>query len=106
MVARHVEGIAVPHRGSSDEADERRPGRWIALGAVAVHLVLVLRTAWVTDDAFITLRTVDNWVNGYGLRWNADERGQAYTHPLWMFALSAAYAIPSGPFYTTIGVSA
>ncbi len=67
--------------------------KWLALAAVAVLLGLVLRAAWVTEDAYITLRTVDNWVHGYGLRWNVDERVQGYTHPLWMFALSAVYWI-------------
>ncbi len=42
----------------------------------------------MSDDAYITLRTVDNFINGYGLTWNISERVQAYTHPLWMFLLS------------------
>lgn len=49
--------------------------------------------AWMVDDAYITLRTVDNFVNGLGLTWNPIERVQAYTHPLWMFALSALYFV-------------
>jgi hypothetical protein len=44
----------------------------------------------MSDDAYITLRTVDNWVNGRGLVWNTAERVQTYTHPLWMLLLSAA----------------
>jgi arabinofuranosyltransferase len=76
--------------------------KWLAIGAVAVLLGLVLRTSWVTEDAYITLRTVDNWVNGFGLRWNADERVQAYTHPLWMLLLSAGYVITRESFTTTV----
>jgi arabinofuranosyltransferase len=38
----------------------------------------------VGDDAFFTWTTIDNFINGYGLRFNLDERVQAYTHPLWM----------------------
>lgn len=63
---------------------------------------LILRRAWVTEDAFITLRTVDNFVNGLGLTWNPDERVQAYTHPLWMFVLSVFYFVTREPFYTTL----
>ncbi|MDB4977741.1 MAG: hypothetical protein JWN48_6082, partial [Myxococcaceae bacterium] len=63
--------------------------KWLALGALVVLFGLVLRSAWVTEDAYITLRTVDNWVHGFGLRWNTDERVQGYTHPLWMLLLSA-----------------
>lgn len=47
----------------------------------------ILYTAWVVEDAFITFRTVDNFWQGYGLRWNIDERVMTYTHPLWMLLL-------------------
>jgi arabinofuranosyltransferase len=43
----------------------------------------MVQTAWVCDDAFISFRVVDNFVNGFGLRWNTFERVQAYTNPLW-----------------------
>jgi len=45
---------------------------------------LVVYRGWVTEDAFITFRVIDNFVNGYGLRWNIDERVQVFTHPLWL----------------------
>ena len=54
------------------------------------------------DDAFITLRTVDNFTAGHGLTWNVAERVQAYTHPLWMFLLSAIYLVTREPFVTAI----
>lgn len=52
-----------------------------------VFSVLYLFSAWVADDAYITFRTIENFHNGYGLRWNIDERVQSYTHPLWMLNL-------------------
>ena len=67
--------------------------------------LIIIRNAWVSDDAYITLRTVDNFVNGYGLTWNPTERVQGYTHPLWMFVLSIAYFFTRESFFTTIGVS-
>ena len=76
---------------------------WI-MGVGMVCFVIV-RTAWLCDDAFITLRTVDNFINGYGLVWNVGERVQTYTHPLWMFALSAIYALTREPYYTTLALS-
>jgi arabinofuranosyltransferase len=79
--------------------------KWIAMGAVVVLLGLVLRSSWVTEDAYITLRTVDNWVRGHGLRWNVDERVQAYTHPAWMLLLSAGYFFTREAFVTTIFMS-
>src|SRR5262245_28918127 len=67
--------------------------------------VVLLINAWVVDDAYITLRTVDNFVHGYGLRWNIDERVQVYTHPLWMLLLTAFYFVTREAFYTSIFVS-
>lgn len=46
--------------------------------------LFVLLNAWVSEDAYITLRVVDNFFHGYGLRWNVNERVQVYTHPLWL----------------------
>ena len=70
---------------------EDRPNRMIIRIIGLVSLFVLLRTAWLGDDAFITMRTVDNWVNGFGLTWNASERVQAYTHPLWMLMLTIVY---------------
>ncbi|MGJ4790150.1 hypothetical protein [Leptospira koniambonensis] len=50
-----------------------------------VYVVIV--NSWVTEDAYISFRTVENFLNGFGLRWNTYERVQAYTHPLWLFGL-------------------
>lgn len=66
---------------------------------------MVLRTAWLCDDAYISLRTVDNFTNGYGLRWNVAERVQSYTHPLWVLLLAAASTLTGELFRTTIGLS-
>lgn len=75
----------------------------IAVSLLTVFLLVVLiRTAWLSDDAYITLRTVDNFVNGRGLTWNPGVRVQAYTHPLWMFALSILYFVTREAYYTTI----
>src|SRR6266576_5642508 len=60
----------------------------IAVFSLAFFLFIVVKEAWMGDDAYITLRVVDNFIHGYGLTWNTDERVQSYTHPLWMFCLS------------------
>jgi arabinofuranosyltransferase len=61
---------------------------WAVFTAViAVFSWLVIRDAWLCDDAFITLRVVDNFHNGFGLRWNVVERVQVFTHPLWCLTL-------------------
>lgn len=75
---------------------------WAAT-ALALLAVLVVN-GWMNDDAFITLRTVDNAVNGHGLTWNVTERVQVYTHPLWMAVLVVAYGITREAFYTTLAI--
>ncbi len=71
---------------------------------VAFSYVFVAN-AWVVDDAYITFRTVENLVNGYGLTWNVEERVQGYTHPLWMLLISASYWVTEEIFYTCLAVS-
>src|SRR5258708_4338233 len=70
----------------------------------AAFLVVILRSAWMDEDAYITLRTVDNFVHGYGLVWNVGERVQTFTHPLWMFMLAALYFFTHEAFYTSLAL--
>ena len=73
--------------------------------AAIVFLIVLLRTAWLGEDAFITFRTVDNFVNGYGLTWNTTERVQGFTNPLWMFLVSFFYFFSHEIFYTALLIS-
>lgn len=82
-----------------------RPLNITGVATFLLFAAVVIRTAWVGEDAFITLRTIDNFINGFGLTWNINQRVQAYTHPLWMFVLSAAYIFTREPYYTTIALS-
>jgi arabinofuranosyltransferase len=61
--------------------------------SLALFLAAVLETAWLSDDAYITFRTIDNLLHGHGLRWNVAERVQSYTHPLWMLLVAGTAAI-------------
>ena len=84
---------------------ERAEVTLIAGSFLVIFTYVFLANAWIGDDAYITFRVVDNFLNGYGLTFNPDERVQAYTHPLWMLVLSAAYAVTSDLFYTTLAIS-
>lgn len=68
-------------------------------------MTILLRTAWLGDDAYITMRSVDNWVNGYGLAWNPSERVQTFTHPLWMLLLAGLYALLGNAYFSLLGLS-
>ena len=73
--------------------------------AMLAAAAMLLGTAWVGDDAFITLRVIDNVVNGWGLRFNVIERVQVFTHPLWLIVITPFYALTREPMITTMLVS-
>ncbi len=79
-----------------------RVASWTVLAAL---LGLILAAAWVCDDAYITMRTVDNARRGLGLRWNVAERVQTYTHPLWMLMLLPVYWWTRDAFVSLIVLS-
>lgn len=78
-------------------ADWRLPVLVSIVPLVVFGLVFGL-TAWQSDDAYITYRTLDNFLSGEGLRWQPSERVQSYTHPLWLFLL-LPFRFVSGEFY-------
>jgi len=96
----------MPERDPQHARDRSQPTlvRVIRIALMVLFGALVSRTAWVSEDAHITLRTIDNFWHGYGLRWNVIERVQTYTHPLWMLIVGAAYGITREPAFTTIAL--
>ncbi len=82
-----------------------RTGKILTLLCLVAFALILFRTAWVGDDVYITLRTVDNFINGHGLRWNIAERVQAFTHPLWMFLFVIVYAPTRDAYLTALSVS-
>jgi arabinofuranosyltransferase len=88
----------------ADPAPPRVSYAWVLLSCVLVGWAFV-RTAAVTEDAFITFRVIDNALNGYGLVWNVGERVQPYTHPLWALLLLAFSALSGEIFHTALALS-
>jgi arabinofuranosyltransferase len=88
-----------------ETADRQDPRRLLVGGIALTFFVLLVRTAWLDDDAYITFRTVDNFLHGLGLRWNVLNRVQAYTHPLWMFAVTGVAALTGEVYYASIALS-
>lgn len=80
----------------------RKPWQTCALVfLLCVYLFELVNTAWISDDAGITLRTVINFLNGFGPRFNVDERVQGYTHPLWFLLISSISYFFGNVFYVT-----
>jgi arabinofuranosyltransferase len=76
----------------------------VALAALAL-LWVTLRSAWISDDAFITLRHLEHLALGHGLRFNVAERVQGFTHPLWALALLPGHLLTRDPFHGPLVLS-
>jgi arabinofuranosyltransferase len=78
--------------------------RGIVFLFLAFFGAIVVKNLWITDDAYITFRTVDNFLHGYGLTWNTSERVQSYTHPLWMLLLAATNFIIRDIYFAALAL--
>ena len=76
----------------------------VAFGTLLIGIVITAN-AWISDDAGLTLRSIDNLHRGFGPSFNISERVQAYTHPLWMWLLALVTAFSNEYFFSTIVVS-
>lgn len=56
----------------------------IRLACLSLLTISISRTAWLSDDALITLRHVLNATHGWGPGFNVSESVLGSTHPLWM----------------------
>jgi arabinofuranosyltransferase len=79
--------------------------RSVAMLLMGLFLLELIRTAWISDDAAITLRSVLNFLNGFGPTFNISERVQAYTHPLWFFLISGTSLVVGNVFAATFLLS-
>ena len=79
--------------------------RLLTAFALAFFFVLLLRTAWLSDTAYYTLRTAENASRGLGFTWNPMERVQAFDHPLWMLALTAGYRVTGEVYGSALALS-
>ena len=71
---------------------------WLTGALLLIFAVVLVRSAWLCDDAYITFRSCENLVTGYGFTFNPGERVQAFTHPLWAI-LVAGVILASGEVY-------
>ena len=76
--------------------------RFVLFVIFCLFSLAFINTAWVAEDAFITFRSVDNMLAGYGPVWNIGERVQVYTHPLWYILLVIGNFIAHSPYYVAL----
>ncbi len=82
-----------------------RSGGLLHGSAFVLVAFMVASNAWICDDAYITMRTAENFLRGDGLTWNPGERVQAYTHPLWLFGLITARALTRDAYFAMLLLS-
>jgi hypothetical protein len=67
---------------------------------LVVGIARAVQLAWMTDDAFISIRYAENLVNSHGLVYNAGERVEGYTNLLWTLLLAAGLWLGAPPIPT------
>lgn len=67
--------------------------------------LVVLKNAWVCDDAYIVFRSLEQLFAGNGPVWNPHERVQAFTSPLWYWLLSIPRVVSHDVYLNVILVS-
>ena len=72
---------------------------------VTIFSYVFAQNAWISEDAYITLRSVEQLMAGNGPRWNPHERVQVFTHPLWFFLLSLFRLVSRDAFVNAVAVS-
>ena len=73
--------------------------------AILVPVIVFFKNAWVSDDAYIISRSIEQMFAGNGPVWNPHERVQVFTSPLWFVVLSVVRVVSSDVFLNAVVVS-
>src|ERR1700690_3611070 len=89
--------VLAPAKATADARDASR-GRRLVLVAPAFLPAFMIAVGgwshrWMDEDAFINFRIVDQIFAGHGPVFNAGERVEAATSPLWLFILVVGRAL-------------
>ena len=95
----------VPAAQSDVPSHKNKLGIAFGSAAYALTIWVFYKNAWVTDDAFIIFRSVEQVFAGNGPVWNPHERVQAFTSPLWFGTLVLTRAASSVLYLNAIIVS-
>lgn len=70
-----------------------------------LSIAVLVKNAWVAEDAFIVFRVIEHLWAGNGAVFNVAERVQVYTSPLWFLLLAGGRAFVADPFVLVLGTS-
>ena len=85
-----------------------RKNNWakiLALCACVITIFIFLKNAWISEDAYITFRSIEQLFAGRGPIWNPHERVQVFTSPLWFWMLAGVRLFTTDIFLGTIILS-
>ena len=80
---------------------------------LAYAAIFIYRTSFIVDgeryfslfdDAMVSMRYARNLVGGLGIVWNAGERVEGYTNPLWMLYMAIVHVLPMPAAKTSLVV--
>jgi len=77
----------------------------ISLITFVITIVIFLKNAWVSDDAYILFRSLEQLVAGNGPVYNPHNRVQVFTSPLWYFVLALVRIFSNDVYLNAIVVS-
>jgi hypothetical protein len=94
---------AAPTGDRLPPAARRAPALLAGLACLAAAAD-VLRRTWLSDDAFVSFRYVEQLLAGNGLVFNAGERVEGYTNFLWTMLLAGGAALGLPPTTLSLGL--
>ncbi len=68
--------------------EEKEWGKFFSIFFLLYGFYFIVKRSWISEDAFITLRIVKNFLSGNGPVFNIGERVEGFTHALWFFFIS------------------
>src|SRR5262249_18697245 len=92
----------VKSEAEAEAAAARARMALLPVAALILYVLVLVRMAWVSDDAFITLRALDNLRHGYGLVSNPPDRVLGFTNPLWAFVMFLPLALSVNVYWTAL----
>ncbi len=80
---------------------------WVLFFTIAVLVLLAWSNRFIQDDAFISFRYSDNFVNGHGFVWNVGGKIEGYTNFLWVLAMTIPLYLKLDPvtFSFALGIA-
>ncbi|MEZ5489704.1 MAG: hypothetical protein R3F50_05220 [Gammaproteobacteria bacterium] len=83
----------------------KKISRFYPLAILLLLSVVFFLNGWVSEDAYINFRVIEQLFGGQGLVWNPGERVQVFTSPLWLLVTAASRLFSSHLYANVIVLS-